>query len=881
MENNLASGIMENTFFVRIDNKDHFEEISNLYGIVPAIKSRIDGQSNTYAVFMTTSPLDDARMSYAVQGCLKKLFEHSGKNLSQFKKELKLEYDALNDLRAGIAISSATEDRLDIAYLLEVTCFHINNEAKNNNGAVAVRGFLKAINIQEIDSHPFIEITKRSMNPQEEITNSSDPLIYIIDTGYEFVKIYFAINSHGMVRQLNGERIFPEKTVNNATDPSWDEREINSLIADPSACQLLADLCSGNRRLSMYEINGIAKSLCNVQGAQTILKERMELSGDYESIQLTLMGRLMSRYRRMGYDQNELACKSFCGLVVECRQNNEIKFGHITDLLRQPSNKIITLRNRRIGNQSITAIREQMQEQFNTDLNSDDVGITVYKSFVGAGKTSLYLAHIPDFIAEDKTVLIAFPTHVAKNDVFGRLSQFLDAESIEDKLINVPQVPNIEHEFDALIKSYYANGEYKRARRLMEDRLNEIIGASNGELNDERQQLERYLQVTDSLRDQDYTQGKIVFTTHDRLFSLGHIEPDVVIVDEDIVFAMLKQHQVEREEIIRLKGLIEGNMQSRYKQRVIQRIDTILRASKNQLGSLERFEPQSEKKEVLKIINDSQVGSISSRTVDHLFIASEYVNTLWIRENRATIPVINFVSKRELPAFACKVFVMSATADQEIYEQLFRADKVRFLEFDLPRLRARISMIHDYSFSRTSIENMEEREQLWEKTAFVRFIRDYRLNPISRSLEQRYQPKQPLIVTFSEYEEFFNTQGFDTTLHYGSVTSVNEHEGKNVAVFGTPNIPSFAYALYVNALYPNDKLESVPEYSRQLVSNSGYRFYFRTADHEKFRKIHMWMIESEMIQALGRVRPIDNECIIRIYSNYPPGCLDITFLNNK
>ncbi|HEY4432605.1 MAG TPA: hypothetical protein VGN87_16430 [Paenibacillus sp.] len=68
MEDNLASRIMENTFFVRIDNENHFEKISSTYGIVPAIKSRIDGQLNTYAVFMTTSPLNDDRMSYAVQG---------------------------------------------------------------------------------------------------------------------------------------------------------------------------------------------------------------------------------------------------------------------------------------------------------------------------------------------------------------------------------------------------------------------------------------------------------------------------------------------------------------------------------------------------------------------------------------------------------------------------------------------------------------------------------------------------------------------------------------------------------------------------------------------------------------------------------------------
>ncbi|HEY4432606.1 MAG TPA: hypothetical protein VGN87_16435 [Paenibacillus sp.] len=397
------------------------------------------------------------------KGCLKKLFEHSDKTLPTFKKELKLEYDALNDLRAGIAISSATEDRLDIAYLLEVTCFLINNEAMKNNGAANVRVFLKAINMQEVDSYPFIEITKRPMKPQEKITNSSDPLIYIIDTGYEFVKIHFAINSNDMVRQLNGERTAPEKTVNNAADPLWDEREINSLIANPSACQLLADLYSGNRRLSMYEINGIAKSLCNAQGTQKLLKKRTEQSGDYESIQSKLMGRLMSRYRRIGYGKHALACKSFCGLTVDCRANNETMVNHIADLLPQPLNTVRQLKCRRVGCQESSVVREDMQEHFDTDLNSEYTGITVYKSFVGIGKTRLYLEQISRFIAEDKTVLIAFPTHVAKNDVLGRLLQFLDAELIEDKGIDVPQVPNIDSEFEEMIKSYYAPMKIKSA----------------------------------------------------------------------------------------------------------------------------------------------------------------------------------------------------------------------------------------------------------------------------------------------------------------------------------------------------------------------------------------------------------------------------------
>ena len=46
------------------------------------------------------------------------------------------------------------------------------------------------------------------------------------------------------------------------------------------------------------------------------------------------------------------------------------------------------------------------------------------------------------------------------------------------------------------------------------------------------------------------------------------------------------------------------------------------------------------------------------------------------------------------------------------------------------------------------------------------------------------------------------------------------------------------------------------------------------------RKVQMWMIESKMIQALGRARPIDNKCFIKIYSSYPPSDIDIKFIDN-
>lgn len=98
-------------------------------------------------------------------------------------------------------------------------------------------------------------------------------------------------------------------------------------------------------------------------------------------------------------------------------------------------------------------------------------------------------------------------------------------------------------------------------------------------------------------------------------------------------------------------------------------------------------------------------------------------------------------------------------------------------------------------------------------------------------------------------------------MHFGNTTGIDFHKGKNVAVFGTYNLHPIAYSLYTKAIYPEEPINKVPEYSDVLVENNDYRFYIHTSkEFSKFRKIQLWKIEREMIQALGRARPIDNKC---------------------
>ena len=57
---------------------------------------------------------------------------------------------------------------------------------------------------------------------------------------------------------------------------------------------------------------------------------------------------------------------------------------------------------------------------------------------------------------------------------------------------------------------------------------------------------------------------------------------------------------------------------------------------------------------------------------------------------------------------------------------------------------------------------------------------------------------------------------------------------------------------------------------RQIQKN-GYKFYFSTYDHDNstLQAIQLYLIEQELLQAIGRARTISNDCKVIVFSNYP------------
>jgi hypothetical protein len=118
------------------------------------------------------------------------------------------------------------------------------------------------------------------------------------------------------------------------------------------------------------------------------------------------------------------------------------------------------------------------------------------------------------------------------------------------------------------------------------------------------------------------------------------------------------------------------------------------------------------------------------------------------------------------------------------------------------------------------------------------------------------------MITFKKYAK---QAGSD--LWFGNLAGIDYLKGQNINVVGTPHYPEFVYKLLPHALGLNFDHDAKMKYI-PIVRN-GYQFHFMTFEDEILREFHLWFIESELEQAVGRARLLRCDCIVNLFSNYP------------
>ena len=185
-----------------------------------------------------------------------------------------------------------------------------------------------------------------------------------------------------------------------------------------------------------------------------------------------------------------------------------------------------------------------------------------------------------------------------------------------------------------------------------------------------------------------------------------------------------------------------------------------------------------------------------------------------------------------------KYTVVSATADEGIYRKIFGDNNVDFQECKKAEYRGDLYQYPNKSYSRSSIDNDDG---------------------IIERLIKRFGIDEDKVITFMKYSK--------GALHFGNTEGSNRFQGKDILVIGTPYHAEFLYKL--TAFTYGFDFDEAAEMNHRLVTRNGYRAMFNTFEDESLRDIQLWMIESELEQAVGRPRLLRNECKVHLFSNFP------------
>ena len=185
-----------------------------------------------------------------------------------------------------------------------------------------------------------------------------------------------------------------------------------------------------------------------------------------------------------------------------------------------------------------------------------------------------------------------------------------------------------------------------------------------------------------------------------------------------------------------------------------------------------------------------------------------------------------------------KIIILSATAPIDLYKLIY-GDRVKVIEIDNVESVGKQIQYTKFSYSRQSLLGHKE---------------------VAKQIGNLP------VITFSNYKNLFNNPV--PNIHYGNCAGYDELNGKDMAVVGTPHIPRallVLYAMVTKTHFENDDLVMM----YKTITHNGFRFWFNVYMHDKLAKIQLALIESDMLQAVGRNRILRQDCTTHLFSSLP------------
>jgi len=460
------------------------------------------------------------------------------------------------------------------------------------------------------------------------------------------------------------------------------------------------------------------------------------------------------------------------------------------------------------------------REELINEIENDNAEIVIMTVPTGLGKSNQLIQ-----LSKDYSILIAVPTHDLKNQHVN------DYHKMHHEICYcVPDKLELKKEYQKQIDSYYKIGAPDLAlatiRKYSTDQNIDSV---------DREKCERYLETLDNIREIDTT----VVTTHDRLIFMNpyDIKQDVIVIDEDILESLLKSETCLLSDLSLLGNLLESKNDKDAIHEFISyllKADSVLHQVPNNIRTI--IEGENKRKDIEILASKAM---ITTNVVDLLGASYAKLN------KHTGSHTLSYIRRRDL-FMNKKIIILSATANSDIYRQLY-CDKVREIRIDNIETKGKIYQ-YPRSFSRYQMTEHEEP---------------------SKSNKETIEKAQILInlglpvICPKKFKDDFNA-----AMTYGATEGRNDLKGKSLICISTPHLHEDAYTLMALELgaelgeVENDELGFIN------IEHNGYRFRFQTyKNNDIHRMVQLHLIESELIQAVGRARHLREDCIIFLCSN--------------
>jgi len=122
------------------------------------------------------------------------------------------------------------------------------------------------------------------------------------------------------------------------------------------------------------------------------------------------------------------------------------------------------------------------------------------------------------------------------------------------------------------------------------------------------------------------------------------------------------------------------------------------------------------------------------------------------------------------------------------------------------------------------------------------------------------------VITFNSFGSHFKNPVKE--MYFGNCSGYDSLKGVDMAVVGTPHGNNIQYFLTAKMLDLEFKTTDTTM-SHQKIEFNGFRFKFNCFDNEELRRVQLSLIESNLIQAVGRARTQRTNAHVDLYSNFP------------